>query len=184
MSDDIDKATTDPRVPCPACGGPVLDHKPGCDRYCRDATCVAEWLPACDVCTDGYVTDDITSGFLVLPVSFDGDAFDMTSVLDHVREALESAVSVRGITVGAPSVPAPVVVTVEGGLVQSIASTTGVFPMPVVVIDYDADEATDDDDPMLRAVPQGDGRSTLAFVSVYRGDELFPSIAEFVDTQL
>jgi hypothetical protein len=53
-----------------------------------------------------------------------------------------------------------VVVTLDGGVVQSILATDGT-PVRAMVIDYDTEGADESD---LTPVPQGEGRTVLAFV--------------------
>lgn len=70
----------------------------------------------------------------------------------------------------------PIVVVLEGGLVQGVYSPSG-SPRPVVVIDYDNDEIDSD---RATEVPQPDGGTTLAWVSDHYPHRLNPVITDFI----
>lgn len=68
----------------------------------------------------------------------------------------------------------PLVIVLDGGLVQDVVSASD--GEPYVVIDYDTDGMDDAD---LTVVPQGDDRISTAFVTCGVASEAHPHIAEF-----
>lgn len=87
------------------------------------------------------------------------------------------------VTVSDMGVVNPIVVATEGGLITAIGARGG-LPVPVVTIDYDADDGYYGDDDTADSVPQDDGSVAKARVGVSDidgGDPIFASIADFAD---
>lgn len=72
---------------------------------------------------------------------------------------------------------APIIVVLEGGLVQGVYTRT-TSPQDVVVIDYGDDDISSE---WVVAVPQPDGGSTNAWVYAYTPSTAAPVIADFAD---
>ncbi len=68
----------------------------------------------------------------------------------------------------------PIVVVIEGGLVQGVLSPSG-SAVPVVVIDYGDKEGDGD-----TLVPQPEGGLANAWVTDYGVDRLHPTITDFI----
>ena len=71
-----------------------------------------------------------------------------------------------------------IVITIEGGLVQGISSDDPAEQgKEVVVIDYDAEGADPEE---IHQVPQGDGETAEATVSLQEVGTLFEPVGDFV----
>jgi hypothetical protein len=75
----------------------------------------------------------------------------------------------------------PIVIVMEGGLVQGVLSRSGDGP-PVVVIDYDTEGV---ESMRIKRIPQGLGFDDVdGYVSELEIEKLYPPIADWIDGYL
>ena len=101
------------------------------------------------------------------------EALDVAVDLDRAIKSLDRAIA------DTPRQPAgPIVITVEGGLVQGISSDDPkLVGKKVTVIDYDSEGADADE---IEHVPQGKGETEEATISAHEVGVLFKPVAKFL----